>query len=496
MRSTAALLVLLLVSCQTDLGGLKPAPALALRDIDAFVARTLRTIPEVTSVGLALVHDGQRYARGYGLANVEKNIPATADTGYYIGSTTKGFTGLTAAILAGRGVIDLDAPITKYLPELRFTNGVDASAVTLRRLMSHSAAISNDAITFRTAFSGEHTPAKLIEVLGGTTTRKAGFEYDNLGYVVAGLVMQRVTGKPWQQLHDELVFTPLGMTRSTGYMSEAVREAMAEPYDRDSQGRMHVISFRKNDQMMHAAGGTVMTAEDLSRWLQAGLTKGRVGGRQVIPAAAFEQTQRAQATLEKPHALLGGTTYGFGWYEGRLAEQPVLYHGGGFEGWRSLFTLMPSKELAVGVMTNTGIGNRAALLITNYAYARLLGQANIDADYAEKLSQLRKDIDNTTTRIVEEATKRAARKSQLSRESSAYVGRYENPLYGVITVRERDGRLFASIGGLNSVVEPYTEPETARVELIPGSGEVVRFSPSTGRPSTLTLGEDVFTRIE
>ena len=80
--------------------------------------------------------------------------------------------------------------------------------------MSHTALIDNHPVVFRTAFSGEHTTAALLEVLAQSKPRKEGFRYDNLGYVVAGLAFERVTGRTWQQLHDELVFTPLGMHRT------------------------------------------------------------------------------------------------------------------------------------------------------------------------------------------------------------------------------------------------------------------------------------------
>src|SRR5690242_15925470 len=114
----------------------------AARDIDRFAAATLREIPDIPSAGVAVVRDGR--------AVYLKN----PDTGYYIGSTTKAYTGLATAILANRGLIDLDAPISKYLPETKLT-------VTLRAFLTHSSGIENNGITYRTAYTGEHTPEQL-----------------------------------------------------------------------------------------------------------------------------------------------------------------------------------------------------------------------------------------------------------------------------------------------------------------------------------------------
>ena len=485
----ALLLVVSTLACRTA-----PKPAPALNDIDAFAANVVRTIPEVPSIALAIVHDGRRHARAFGFADVEKRVPATVQTGYYIGSTTKAFTGLTAAILAERGKIDLDAPIATYLPELKFSAPIDAQQVTLRRLLSHTALIDNQPVVFRTAFSGDHTSAALLEVLAQSKTRKEGFRYDNLGYIVAGLAFERVTGRTWQQLHDELVFTPLGMNRTTAYMSEAQRAALAMPYEILSSGRPELLHYRKNDQMMHAAGGTVTTPDDLARWLEANLNAGRVDGRQVIPADAMAEIQRKQSAPE-PRGAFAGQSYGFGWYEGTHGGEPLVYHGGGFEGWRALFSFMPRKKIGVGVLTNAGFGNPITQLVTQYAYDRLLGKPNVESEYAEKLTKLRAELDAKRTATVAETERRAQRQSQLKHANAAYVGRYEHPLFGAMQIEERDGKLYASMGAMRAPLEPFTEPETARVELIPANGEVLRFVFSNGAmPDAVKFREELFAR--
>src|SRR5215213_3484486 len=234
MKPILLLLLAATLSCRSANPPERTDPA--LRDIDAFVANVARTIPEVPSIGIAIVQNGvqngQRHARAFGYADREKQVPATAQTGYYIGSTTKGFTGLTAAILAEQGKLDLDAPIARYLPEVRFGEGIDTQKLTLRLLLSHTVTIENHPLVFRTAFTGEHTPATLLQLLGSSKPRSDSFRYDNLGYVVTGLVFQRVTGRTWQQLHEELIFAPLGMKRTTAYMAKA--QAIAMPYEMTS----------------------------------------------------------------------------------------------------------------------------------------------------------------------------------------------------------------------------------------------------------------------
>jgi CubicO group peptidase (beta-lactamase class C family) len=444
-------------------------------EIDAFVDQTLREFPGmVPSIALVVVQNGKVvYVR-------EPKTP------YYIGSTTKAYTGLACAILAQGGKLDLDAPITKYLPEAKLEK-----APTLRAFLTHTSGIENDPITFRTAFTGEHTPALLVSLLG-TASRpaKPGFQYDNLGYVIASLAIERVTGKPWQDALDELVFAPLGMRHTTAYMSKAGK--LPAGYVLDRKGELAPVTLVKNDKMMHAAGGIVTTPSDLGRWLEANVTKGRLDGKQRIPAAAFEEAQRLQVPVQRERSAIATRGYGFGWYLGDYDGEEILYHGGGFPGWHSLFTFMPKRGIAVGMMTNTssmlggGIGDK----IVSGIYDRLLDKP------APSIAELKDLVGKRKQGYLDDTAKRAQRSWMLKHPNAAYTGRYENAGYGTISIEERDGKLYASMANLRGVLEAFTQPETARVELVPEAGEVVAFHfADDGTVDTLTWDREVFRRV-
>ena len=468
-----------------------------LRDIDRFVMTMLQTLPEVPSVGLAIVENGKTYARGYGYADIARKVRSDADTGYYNGSNTKAYTAVVCTMLANEGKLDLDAPITKYLPELHFQPPIDANELTLRRFLSHTSGIENGAITFRTAFSGDHTQAALIKILGMSTPGKAGFRYDNMGYVVASLVIERITGKKWQDVLDQKLFQPLGMRRTTSYMSEARKHPIASPYDMDGTGAMAFLSFGwKRDSMMHAAGGIVTTPNDLAKWMEANLHDGRVNGRQVIPAAAFAETHRQQTPATRNSFVLGKSSgYGFGWYQSDLHGEPMIYHGGGFEGWRSVFSFLPEKKIAIGAMTNAGLSHSPLELVSAYAYDRLMNVPDVEATYAAKLAELRSRFDTVKKNQIAETEKRAQRPSTPSHPLSAYTGRYKSQTYGTMTIAERNGKLIASIGALSGELQPFTDSESARVELTPGTGEIVRFTfSSDAKPDSLKWSDEVMLR--
>jgi CubicO group peptidase (beta-lactamase class C family) len=452
-----------------------PVKGSSERDIARFVDTVLRDIPEVPSLGIAVVRDGRTvYLREPG-------------TPYYIGSTTKAYTGLACAILAQRGQLDLDASISRYLPEVTAPN-----APTIRAFLTHTSGWANNPVVFRTAFTGEHTPSQLVTLLNSSKTIKPGFRYDNLGYVVASLIIERVTGKPWQKALDELVFTPLGMDHTTAYMSEAQQWSMPKAYIPNRKGTLDELHYIKNDQMMHAAGGIVTTPSDLARWLNTNLMK-EGGG---IPRAAFEEAQRLQTATTADRGDLKSRGYGFGWYQADFRGENALQHGGGFPGWQSFFTLLPDRRMGVGVMTNaSGPSNRVLMAVTSFIYDVLLEKS---PDAAERAAALKADIDKGRGAAMADIEKRSKRTWQLKHPNAVYVGRYDNPSFGTVSITEEGGQLYATLANLRSVLEAFTEPETARVEMVPGNGEVLRFKFDEGaeKPRSFQWGDDVFTRIE
>ena len=155
----------------------------------------------------------------------------------------------------------------------------------------------------------------------------------------------------------------------------------------------------------------------------------------------------------------------------------MIYHSGGFEGWRSVYSFMPERKIAFGALTNAGLSHSPLELVSAYVDDRLLHVPDVEKTYAEKLAQLRARFDTVKKNQMAEVAKRAQRPWTLSRPLASYAGRYEDPGFGTLTIALRDGKLFASIDRLTGELQPFTEPETARVELIPGSGDMLRFLP-------------------
>jgi len=466
--------------------------------IDRAVHRIVTRLTDVPGVAVAAVRgDRVVYLGAAGFRDREAGLAATPTTPFYLASSTKSFTALLAAVLANRGVLNLDAPLSRYLPDLRLPPERPADSVTLRQLLTHTMGFSNEAVVVRTAYTGEHTPAQLLALLRESTVTDRAFHYDNLGYVIASLAMDRVTGRPWQRLLDSLLFTPLEMRRTTAYMSEAARWGIAVPYVAGADSVPRRLVQSKRDETMHAAGGIVSTAADLARWLEANLNDGRVDGRQVIEAGAIREAHRMQVRLPEPVTFGPFQRFGYalGWYWGEYEGDTLLHHFGEYAGARPHVSFMPRRGIGVAVLLNaSGPAADAADLIATSVYDILLAKPGAAARLESRLADAERRLAEVKQAVARQRAERAARPSTLALPPAEYRGAYRSEAMGTMRVREQGGRLRLALGPLDATADFYTRPESVRVEFSPGSGEVVQFFVST-RADSLKYDGYVFRRM-
>ena len=465
-----------------------PDRALAA-DVDSF-ARTVMSASGIPGMAIAVVRGDQAIlVKGYGFSDVERGIAVTESTAFYIASTTKAFTALTLALMADRKTVDLDAPITRYLKGVHWASTVHPDSITLRRLLSHSHGIQgNGPVVWRTAFTGEHTNALLKDLLQyhGASGTGHTYRYTNLGYNIAGLVIDDVTRGKWQDAIATTVLTPLGMTHTTAYLSRVDSARRAMPYLWDSAGprRLH---YSKADGNMQAAGGLVSTAGDLAIWLEMQINQGRVRGRQVFPQRVVAETQRLQVAMAGARGDQREVGYALGWTIGVQGSDTAYLHGGGFSAFRTIIAFDRRHRIGVAVLANEGtIGGGAIENIAQYVLDRGRDSANAARVYAPRLAELPAIVARIKSRILEGRAQRAARPQTLSKPLEAYAGTYESVQGGTMTWTVRDGRLWAEIGVLKSIADVFdAQADQLRVELEPGNGTVVAFRFTDGRATGL-----------
>jgi CubicO group peptidase (beta-lactamase class C family) len=365
-------------------------------DLDAYIRRTMDAVPELPSIAMVVVKDDKPiFMRAYGLANKEAGTKADVDTLYYIASSTKSYMALAAALLDQEGKIRLSDPVTKYAPGITFKTPIPEK-VTVQDLLTHTSALRNSPLVWRTAFSGENDDKDLVQVFAGGTTYNeqnyGKYAYTNLGYNIYGLLLKLSLGKKWQDVLQEKVFRPLGLKQTTAYVSKARTRKMsiADSYlFTPDTGTVVRSPIDKQDNNMQAAGGIFTSISDLGRWLSVNMNNGRLNGKQVIPAEVMQRVHTGYVdTIRDEPPFTGSGKYGLGWQIGKYRDENVIYHHGGYSGWSSHVSYMPNRKIGVAVMINESTaGGRIGHLLATYAYDRWLGKETNES-YTQQLQDV------------------------------------------------------------------------------------------------------------
>ncbi len=481
------------VLAQASVGELKSS------ELDRFISQLYRaSFPEEIAPGIAVAvvkDDEVFYLGGFGYADLEARRKVTPQTIFYIASATKPFVGLMAAVMHKNKSLDLDAPLSNYLPGLQLAPGLSADQIKLRELLTHTHGISNDGpVVFRTAFSGEYTKEKLIELLAKHKAESRNFKYGNIGYVVASLAIENVLKQNWKDALQRQVLTPLKMKSTTPYVSRVPKEKLAIPYFARSE--YTPLFYAKADANMHAAGGLVSSAEDMARWLQVNINAGQIKGKRIFPADVMDEAHRKYAEQRVEAGGISRNGYALGWNIGTYDGETVFQHNGGFSAFYAHVSFMPERKIGVVVLAHEAIiGSRLADMVAQYVYDFFLRRPNFDEKWAQRLASLPKAVKEARQKSADELARRKARPQTLSHPLDAYAGVYKNEEGGRMEWRVINAKLVVSVGVLHSESEVYdASKDIMRVELTPGQGDTVKFTFSGERAEQAEFQGMVFTR--
>jgi CubicO group peptidase (beta-lactamase class C family) len=285
------------------------------------------------------------FAKGFGTTSAEAGNPVTAETLFRMGSTTKMFTAAALVSLADAGKIKLDAPIGNYVKNLP----PKISQLTAHQLLSQSSGLRD----FNPLASG-HDDA----VLGQNvrlwkddvffTEPNKIYSYSSANYWLAGFLTEELSGKSYAEATAELVFKPLGMTRSTISPFVAMTYPLALGHSVQN-GSAALIRPIDNNAAKYPGGSMFSSANELARWVIAMLNGGKIDGKQAIPLAVVEQLQKPQFYLPGEEKAFYG--YGLLGYEDRGVK--TVSHGGASRGYGSMITFAPEQKIALLVLANT-----------------------------------------------------------------------------------------------------------------------------------------------
>lgn len=470
--------------------------------LDDTVARFMREF-EIPGLGIGVVlPDRPPLMRGYGVRTLGQTARVDANTGFAIASNSKAFLAACLALLVDEGKLAWEDRVVKHLPEFAMSDPATTAMMTVRDLLVHRSGLPLGAGDLMQFPKTDHTREEILRALryfSPASGFRAGYAYDNILYIVAGMLLERVAGLDWDSFVTKRIFEPLGMSDAVSNptlvrgSNRAGRHARLGPPTR-GMGRLESIASDES-ALLGPAGGINVSVAGVMPWLAVQLSRGLLpDGRRL-----WSEAQAAQMWLPRTIIASGpGPTaampqqsvmqgYALGWGVSDYRGHRMLSHAGGLAGQVTRTTLMPEQGIGLVVFSNSEEGEA----ISGLRYAlldQLLGLPLFDWSTAMKQSQAR--AQEQVLALVGNGDF-AAPAGVPSLPLQRYVGRYRDPWYGDIVIAQRRGQLtidFTRTPAFKSALEPFGA-DVFRTRFPRGAGEdaVVTVAVANGGVTGITM---------
>jgi CubicO group peptidase (beta-lactamase class C family) len=485
--------------------------------VEAYVAKCMAAWPDQPALGVAVVKDGTTVlARGYGVKVQGRPARADEHTVFAIASNTKNVTAAALAILVDEGRVKWDEPVKTYLPDFKLSDPYIGEHITVRDTLSHRAGFGLGAGDLLFWPNSDRTRAEVLAQAAFVPIEdgfRARYHYCNLMFVVAGAVLEAVSGMTWEAFIQTRILDKVGMTETVplARLADAGRSAL--PHARvgpplRTHGPMvqiaQSIAEVWNWDSAAAAGGICTTPTDWAKWIAVRLNEGRLpdGSRLFSEDAAREMyrpniivASSSGPTAELPNRAIA-STYAMGLQVQDYRGERIASHGGGSPGEISATVLIPGRTTGFCIFSNAEESFRLRALRSGISDL-CMGKVDVDWIADSKTLEAEGEAKSQAAAVEIDAKQRAGAPPAMPLD--AYAGTWRDPWYGDIVIEPRtEGRgrdrksglwlRFTHTPALQGWLEPY-DGETFRTRFPDKREEdaFVTFAIQTAKPATATM---------
>jgi len=425
------------------------AQVLTSKQIDSISEKTLSAF-NVPGLAVAVVKDGQViHAKGYGVRSLKNNQKVDENTLFGIASNSKAFTTAALAILIDEKKLSWDTKVTDIIPEFKMYDPYVTSEFNIRDLLSHRSGLGLGAGDLMIWPDSSTVSKKQIihnlRYLKAVSGFRSKWDYDNLLYIVAGEVIERVSGKTYEDFVESRIMQPLGMNRSATSFNRLKDKSNSIDAHAPVNGKITAIpkDFSENS---NAAGGINTSVSDLSKWVITQLNGGKYGEK--LDKTLF--SKQAQNQMWTMHSVITAGKgaynrhffgYGLGWFLSDEKGYLVAEHTGGLAGMVSEVTLIPDLKLGIIVLTNQQSGG-AFYAITQAikdGYFGITGKDRIKEHVSNEQDE-KDEAKKVTDKIWADIA--AAQKNVVSKVyEKKYLGVYNDVWFGDVTISNLNGKM-------------------------------------------------------
>jgi CubicO group peptidase (beta-lactamase class C family) len=330
----------------------------------AQLSQDFYTAQRLPGLAVGVLIDSQVvYRAGFGTTRMGDGQPITPRTVFHMASITKPFVATAVVQLSNAGTVDLDAPVTRYVPYFRM-NDSRASAITVRQLLTHTAGMP-DVSDYRWNHP-EYDDQSLERYIRGLADSGLiaapgeRWQYSNIAFELLADLVAKVSGESFEDYVQKRILTPLAMRKSTLLMTDIDSSLMAWGHRRASPGPFAIAAHYPYNRR-HAGSSTLHSnVDDMLRWARANLQRGALDGVRILPESAYGELWKEQYDMRRaggasrPNVERMGV--GLSWFLETRSGTRYASHSGGDHGFRTDLVLAPDQRVAVVVLTNSEAG--------------------------------------------------------------------------------------------------------------------------------------------
>ena len=418
------------------------SPAFIRDSLDSYIARGMNQW-QIPGLAIVIVKDGKVVlSKGFGVTENNRANKVDDHTLFIIASNTKLFTGTALAKLDFEKKLSLSDKVTRYLPWFRLYDTASTRLATIRDMLCHRIGLKTfqGDFTFWNSNLAKDSIIWKMRYLKPSGEFRQDYGYCNAGFVVAGRVLEKVTGGSWEKYIEDHILQPLGMTQTL--MNTAgldTRNNVAFPHN-NLYAPLNTIPFDHIDNMGPATS-MVSNIHDLSKWLIFQLDSGRYEGKQVIPWAVLQKTRDINiltGSRKSPYYPTHFRGYGLGVYATDYNGRQVYWHTGGAFGHVTNVCFIPEEKLGIAILTNND--NQSFFEALRYQVM----DAYLNVPYTDRslfqlgfFAQNKQQMDESLAAM----QARVDRKNSPAFRLEEYTGTYYNTVYGKITLSKNGNGL-------------------------------------------------------
>ena len=415
-----------------------------LKGLDSELEKVLKKLEE-PGFAVAIVENDQiLYSKGFGYRDYENKIKVDSNTLFAIGSATKSFTSSLLGVLREDEKLDFEDSPIDHINELRFYNSQMNDVISIRDMMSHRTGLPrhDGSWYFFSTFSKDSLVSRVKHHKPFTSVRNQWY-YNNFMFMLQGVIAERITNKTWSENIKEMIFEPLGMTRSN--------TSIAELENSENAAIGYSEGFKKMEYYkiagMAPAGSINSSVNEMSKWLITWINKGEYKGEKILPPNYTEEAISSQSVIganlpDEDNPGLHLANYGYGWFLSSYKGHYRVEHGGNIDGFSASASFFPSDEVGIIVLSNQN-GSSAPPIVRNIITDRMLDVKKTDwlKDHLDKLKEaklVQKELDKN-----EDSDK--IKGTSPSRSMDEYEGEYTNLGYGTFDISMKNDSLFMRV---------------------------------------------------